>query len=140
MTILAASALMIAPVCMVAQAEPTTVQEFAEESIAILNDVATIFDKVTPATADECVAELNALKPRIAAVQAAEAKLTDEEKQAAEANLSDEEKQALEEKVTAAMGRMMAAAMKLQMTIQSASPEDQAKLMKLVEAMQNMDM
>ena len=134
MTILAASALMIAPVCMVAQAEPTTVQEFAEESIAILNDVATIFDKVTPATADECVAELNALKPRIAAVQAAEAKLTDEEKQALAGD------KALEEKMTAAMGRMMAAAMKLQMTIQNASPEDQAKLMKLVEAMQSIDL
>ena len=134
MTILAASALMIAPVCMVAQAEPTTVQEFAEESIAIVNDMATILDKVTPATADECVAELNALKPRIAAVQAAEAKFSDEEKQALTSD------KALEEKLTAAMGRMMAAAMKLQMTIQNASPEDQAKLMKLVEAMQSIDL
>ena len=134
LTILAAGAFLAAPMCMVAQAEPTTIQEYAAESIQLVNDMADILEKVTPETADACAEEMNALKPRLAAMKAAESKFTDEEK----ASLSTDK--ALEEKMMSALTRMMTVAMKLQMQIQSASPEDQAKMMKVIETMQTLGM
>lgn len=134
LTILAASALMAAPMCMVAHAEPTTIQDFANESIDLINRMASILEKTTPATADACVAEMNAFKGKVAELKAAETKFSDEEK----AKLVEDKD--LEEKMKAAMNRMIQAAVQLSMTVQKSSPEDQAKLMKVVQAMQSLDM
>lgn len=125
---------MAAPMCMVAHAEPTTVQEYAIESIDLINRMADILEKITPDTAEACAAEMYELKDKLMALKAAESKFSDEEK---EQLIGDTE---LEEKMKAALGRIMQAAFQLQTTLQNAGPEDQIKLMKVMQAMQSINM
>ena len=129
LTILAAGAFLAAPMCMVAQAEPATIREYAAENLRLVNDIADILEKVTPETADACVEEINALKPKLVALKAVESKFTDEEK----ASLFTDKEVA--EKLMATMNRLMSISVKLEMSMQSASPEDAAKMKKVLEAM-----
>lgn len=122
-TFSAAALLLAAPVCLVAQAE--TIEETVTGQIAILDDISAILEKVTPETADASVAELDQCLGKIIALE--------------DLNVSEEEKAALMQntelvsKLAASMERMISAVNTLQTRIQSASPEDQAKLMKIFE-------
>ena len=129
LTILAAGAFLAAPICMVAQAEPATIREYAAENLRLVNDMADILEKVTPETADACAEEINALKPKLVALKAVESKFTDE----AKASLFTDKEVA--EKLIATMNRLMSISVKLEMSMQSASPEDAAKMKKVLEAM-----
>ena len=122
-SILAACALMAAPMCMTAYAELNTIQEYADACIQVLNDAADILEKVTPDTADACVEKLLEITPRLQAIIASESQFTDEERQIAFKG----------EKWDAVNKRMRDAVMRLSLEMQSATPEVRAKLEKVWE-------
>ena len=122
LSILAACALMAAPLCMPAYAELNTGQEYADACIQVLNDAADILEKVTPDTADACVEKLlKEIKPRLQAILASESQFSDEERQLAFEG----------EKWDAVNKRMREAVSRLSLEMQSAAPEDRAKLEKV---------
>ena len=118
LTLLAACALMAAPMCMIAHAEPTTVREYADACIQVVSDAAGIIEKVTPATADASIEKLNALKPKMAEIMASESRFSEAERQMAFSG----------EKWNEVQGRMMAAVVRLEKAILNATPEEKAAL------------
>lgn len=129
-SVIPAAVLLAAPVCMVAQAEPTTVREYAMESITALNELAAILEKVTPATADDAVKALDAMKPKLDSLKASDNKFSDEEKK----ELADDKE--LSTKTMDALTRLMSAADKLEQTAQNCTTEQQQQLIKVVEKLQ----
>ncbi|MCH5285111.1 MAG: hypothetical protein J1E42_05875 [Akkermansiaceae bacterium] len=121
LSILAACALMSAPLCMPAYAELNTIQEYADACIQMLNDAADILEKVTPDTADASIEKLMELKPRMLAIIDSESQFSDEERQHAFEG----------EKWEAVNKRMREAVARLSLEIQSAAPEARAKLEKV---------
>ena len=120
-----AAALLAAPVCMVAQAADVNV--FVNETIALVNNLSDILNRVTPENAERMDAEILALKPQ-----------SDRLKQMAEA-MSDEDNKALESnpeataKLTGAMMGLFAAMGKLQsiMEDENTTPAQKAAIQKL---------
>ena len=130
LTILAAGAILAAPVCVVAQEEQTNAQQLVEESVRALNTLSDILEKVTPDTAAACAEELNAIAPKLIELRDVTNNLTAKDK----AGLANNKE--AEEKVTAAVMRMVTALQNLQNKFQNATPEEMAKLQIFIEVMQ----
>lgn len=128
--ILSAAALLAAPVCAIA-AETSECAAYMLKSMDLLNEVSTILEKATPATADQCVEELNALKPTVEALALEGDKFNEDDQTAA---MQDPE---IAKKVQETMARFMGAAMKLAFAAQSAEGEDGAKMEKVLNAMKS---
>lgn len=126
----AAAALFAAPVCLCAEATPC--QAFMMEAMAATDELAAILEKASPATADACVAEMDALMPKLKELAEKGKQFSEAEQQAA---MKSPE---ISEKVQATMGRLMAAAVKLGIAMQTASDEDRAKLEKLLGKLQEL--
>lgn len=126
-----AAALLAAPVCLAA--EGATCEAFINESIDMLGEVATILEGVTPDTADESLAKLDALKPKMDALSEKGKQFSESEQQ--QTLMGSQE---LQSKMQAVMGRVFGATMKIAMTMQNASPEDQAKVQKVLARLQSM--
>lgn len=129
LTIVAAGAFMAAPMCMVASALSPEAQQFVDETAVIMNELCDVLEKVTPATADACVVELQKLAPRIAAVSEAEKSLTQADKQELNKDAAANEKMGL------ALQRLMGAAMKLHTMSENASPEEKEQIDKVMQTM-----
>lgn len=132
LSIIPAAVLLAAPMCMVAQAEPTTVRDYAMESIDALNELAAILENVTPTTVDESVNALDALKPKLDSLKDADNKFSDEEKK----TLAGDED--ISGKMMTALTRLMTAAANLEKVAQQATPEQQQQLIKVVEKLQSL--
>ena len=128
-TIFTAAALLAAPVCLVAQAK--TFEESLEEGIAVINELSALLERTTPDNADEIAAELEQMSDRLNALKAEEANYTDEEKALILQNPE------VISKLQAPMQRLIMALMKLQTCFQSATPEQQAELQKVMTIMQS---
>ena len=63
-------------------AEATTCEDLVNEGMSLLEEIATILDGVTPATADESIAKLDALKPKMDALMEMVSKFSPEEQKA----------------------------------------------------------
>ena len=130
-SVIPVAVLLAAPVCMVAQAEPTTVlREYAIESITALNELAAILEKVTSATVDDAVKALDAMKPKLDSLKASENKFSAEEKK----ELANDKE--LSTKMMDALTRLMSAADKLEQTAQDCTTEQQQQLIKVAEKLQ----
>lgn len=131
-TIFSAAALFVAPVCLVAQTEKFSVQEYIVASITCLNELADIMEKVTPATAEACMAELNELKPRIEEIKAAISQYNDEE-------VSEMlEMKGYEEKLLVIIERITDVTERLQNELPGAAPEEQERVLKIAEIVQGL--
>ena len=124
----AAAALLVAPICIVAQAK--TLEENIEEGLAVLDELVTILEKVTPENAEACTEELEQLSAKMQELKKEEANYTDEEKKEVLQNPE------IIAKLQAPIQRLFMAIMKLQATAQSATPEQQAELQKVIEKLQ----
>ena len=129
-TIFTAAALLAAPVCLVAQAK--TFEESLEEGIAVMNELSALLEKTTPDNADEIVAELEQMSERMNALKAEEANYTDEEKARILQNPE------VVSKLQAPMQRFIMALMNFQNSLQSATPEQQAELQKVMTKIQSL--
>lgn len=113
-------------------AEATTCEDLVNEGMSLLEEIATILDGVTPATADESIAKLDALKPKMDALMEMGSKFSPEEQKAVA------EKPEVQARMKSAMERMIGSTMKLAFASQTATPEEKAQIEKVLLKLQSL--